>query len=98
MNARGLLAEAGAAGMIVTRDGDQLKVIRPKSEVTDRLLAELKARKPEILAALAPCCGNRFVPNPADYADGRPLAGVDPAELVGSCQLCPASPTYWRST
>jgi hypothetical protein len=96
VSARSLLAEARAEGMVVTVDGDHLKVVRPKSEVTDKIVAQLKVHKVWVLAELAGavCCGRRPVPDPDDYQE--PVVGADSAELVLACQLCLNSPTYWK--
>jgi hypothetical protein len=47
-----ILKRAQAAGLVVRRDGDQLKLRAPKQPDAE-LLAELKAHKAEIIALLA---------------------------------------------
>jgi hypothetical protein len=95
VNVRALIDLARDEGMLLIPEGADLRVLRPKSEVTDKIVAQLKAHKAEVLAALAPCCGNRPIPNPDDY-DEPVGAAFDPTAIVPRCQLCPNSPTYWR--
>ena len=84
MSANALLQRAREAGMVIFREGDQLRVDHEHSEQADRILAELKAAKDQVLQALAPCCGLH-------------APGIAGEPLVLACQLCPRSPTYWRT-
>jgi hypothetical protein len=87
VNPFGLLARSREAGLTVSSREGQIHVARPKpstSEV-DALVAELKAHRDAVEAALLPCCGQRW-------------PGVEGDPQVPGCQLCTSSPTYWRNT
>ena len=53
MTAQVLLHDLTAQGVILSADGDRLDIDAPDSELTDDLLATLRARKAELLDLLA---------------------------------------------
>ena len=63
-----LIAEFEEPNIRIMLDGERLVVDGPADIVTDDLLAELRARKPEIIRAL---CGWRVTYVTVDVAHGR---------------------------
>ncbi len=84
MSIHDLLDEAQAAGLRVLAVDDRVVIRGPRE--ADQLARLLLVRKLEVRAALAGaiCCGQRS-------------PGVHGEQLANACQLCPTSPTYWRT-
>lgn len=68
MSASELLERLRATGVTVAAIGDRLRVGGPAAALTDDLLAELRACKPELLAVLAARTCSGEDPAPADTA------------------------------
>lgn len=79
MNAARILAQLNAAGVNVTRRGDNL-LAEPKAAVTDSLLTLMRAHKGELLAALSDQAPNvpHAAPTIAPAERGPRGAGVIP--------------------
>jgi amino acid adenylation domain-containing protein len=89
-----ILAELAARGVRLWRDGDKLAYDAPKGALTPATIAELKARKPDILAALAPAAATL----PRRDPDRRPPLSFGQQRLWFLDQLEGPSGTYNMQT